>query len=183
MDKISRDYDSGIYFDELIDDAGSPRQSAKQLFSYLESLTKEELEKRKLTAEATVQEMGISFTVYTEEGNIDRAWPFDIIPRTIDAQDWRVAEAGLKQRLTALNRFIDDLYHDQNCIKDGIIPEHIIKESKNFVRNVSGFRPLLGCGPIYVAPIWCVQMMESSMFWKITYVYRLAYRICSKIGQ
>ncbi len=144
MDKISRDYDSGIYFDELIDDAGSPRQSAKQLFSYLESLTKEELEKRKLTAEATVQEMGISFTVYTEEGNIDRAWPFDIIPRTIDAKDWRVAEAGLKQRLTALNRFIDDLYHDQNCIKDGVIPEHIIKESKNFRPECVGVSPAFG---------------------------------------
>lgn len=144
MEKMTRDYDSGVFFDELIDDSGAPRQSAKQLFKYLESLSKEELEKRKLTAEATVQEMGISFTVYTEEGNIDRAWPFDIIPRTIEAKDWRVAEAGLKQRLTALNRFIDDLYHDQLCIKDGIIPEHIIKDSKNFRPECVGVSPAFG---------------------------------------
>lgn len=104
----------------------------------------DELEKRRLTAEATVQEMGISFTVYTEEGNIDRTWPFDIIPRTIEAKDWMVAEAGLKQRLTALNRFIDDLYHDQNCIKDGIIPEYIITKSKNFRPECVGVSPAYG---------------------------------------
>ncbi|MGX9419335.1 circularly permuted type 2 ATP-grasp protein [Vibrio sp. RC27] len=144
MEKMTRDYDSKVFFDELIDSSQVPRKSAKQLFKYLESLSKEELEKRKLTAEATVQEMGISFTVYTEEGNIDRAWPFDIIPRTIEAKDWQIAEAGLKQRLTALNRFIDDLYHDQLCIKDGIIPEHIIKDSQNFRPECVGVSPAFG---------------------------------------
>ena len=144
MEKMTRGYDSSVFFDELISDSGAPRKSAKQLFKYLESLSKEELEKRKLTAEATIQEMGISFTIYTEEGNIDRAWPFDVIPRTIEAKDWRIAETGLKQRLTALNRFIDDLYHDQLCIKDGIIPEHIIKESKNFRPECVGISPAFG---------------------------------------
>lgn len=111
---------------------------------YLDSLSEDELEKRRLTAEATIQEMGISFTVYTEEGNIDRAWPFDIVPRTIEASDWKIAEAGLKQRLTALNLFINDLYHDQNVIKDGIIPEHIIKDSKNFRPECVGVSPAYG---------------------------------------
>jgi uncharacterized circularly permuted ATP-grasp superfamily protein len=144
MEKLTQHYDSGHFYDELIDDTGAPRESAAQLFKYIESLSHEELEKRRLTADATIQEMGISFTVYSEEGNIDRAWPFDIIPRTIDAKDWQVAEKGLKQRLTALNRFIDDLYHDQNCIKDGIIPEHIIKESKNFRPECVGISPAFG---------------------------------------
>jgi uncharacterized circularly permuted ATP-grasp superfamily protein len=126
MSKLTDGYDSGEYFDELIDNAGNYRDSSCRLLSYIDGLPPEELDKRKLAAEATIQEMGISFTVYTEEGNIDRAWPFDIIPRTIDAKDWEAAEKGLKQRLTALNRFIDDLYHGQNCIKDGIIPAHII---------------------------------------------------------
>ncbi len=144
MDKLTKNYNSELFFDELIDSQGNPRQSASQLLTYLESLPAEELEKRRLTAETTIQEMGISFTVYTEEGNIDRAWPFDIIPRTIDAKDWQVAEKGLKQRLTALNRFIDDLYHDQKCIKDGIIPKHIIEESKNFRPECVGVSPAFG---------------------------------------
>ena len=144
MEKLRQDYVSAPFFDELIDDKGSPRPPAKQLLHYLESLPPEELEKRRRTAEATIQEMGISFTVYTDEGNIDRAWPFDIIPRTIDAEDWKIAETGLKQRLTALNKFIDDLYHDQNCIKDGIIPEHIIKESANFRPECVGVSPAFG---------------------------------------
>ena len=144
MDTLTKNYKTGDYFDELIDNQGKPRAPAKELLDYLESLPTEELEKRRLTAEATVQEMGISFTVYTEEGNIDRAWPFDIVPRTIDAQDWKITAEGLKQRLTALNRFIDDLYHDQRCIKDGIIPEHIIKDSKNFRPECVGVSPKYG---------------------------------------
>lgn len=144
MENLSSQYQSSDFFDELIDPKGNPRPPAKQLLGYLDSLSEEELEKRRLTAEATIQEMGVSFTVYTEEGNIDRAWPFDIIPRTIDASAWRVAEAGLKQRLKALNLFINDLYHDQNVIKDGIIPEHIIKDSKNFRPECVGVTPAYG---------------------------------------
>lgn len=144
MDSLSSQYQSQDFFDELIDPKGKPRAPAKQLLNYLNSLSEEELEKRRLTAEATIQEMGISFTVYTEEGNIDRAWPFDIVPRTIEAKDWKIAEAGLKQRLKALNLFIDDLYHDQNVINDGIIPAHIIKDSKNFRPECVGVSPAFG---------------------------------------
>ena len=144
MDKLTSHYQSSMFFDELIDEKGVARAPAKQLLNYLDSLSEDELEKRRITAEATIQEMGISFTVYTEEGNIDRAWPFDIIPRTIEAADWKIAEAGLKQRLKALNLFINDLYHDQNVIKDGIIPEHIIKDSKNFRPECVGITPAYG---------------------------------------
>jgi uncharacterized circularly permuted ATP-grasp superfamily protein len=138
------EYEANGFFDELVDENGKPRPPAKQLIDYLDSLDDEELEERRSMAEATIQEMGVSFTVYTEEGNIDRAWPFDIIPRTISSKDWKVAEAGLKQRLKALNMFIDDLYHDQKVIKDGIIPEHVIKESKNFRPECVGVSPPFG---------------------------------------
>lgn len=144
MSTLSDKYNCGEFFDELIDSEGKSRISSSRLMSYLDDLPADELEKRRLAAEATIQDMGISFTVYTEEGNIDRAWPFDIVPRTIDAEDWAVAEKGLKQRLTALNRFIDDLYHDQNCIKDGVIPAHIIEESKNFLPECIGVSPPFG---------------------------------------
>lgn len=144
MSDLLENYESGEFFDELVDSEGNCRVSSGRLIRYLEELPEDELERRKQAAESTIQDMGISFTVYTDEGNIDRAWPFDIIPRTIDADEWAVAEKGLKQRLTALNRFIDDLYHDQNCIKDGIIPAHIIKDSKNFRPECVGVSPPYG---------------------------------------
>lgn len=139
-----KQYDPNGFFDELITEKHAPRPQAKRLVNYLDSLDPDELEVRRQMAEATIKEMGVSFTVYTDEGNIDRAWPFDIIPRTISKEHWSETAAGLKQRLTALNRFIDDLYHDQNCIKDGIIPEHIITESKNFRPECVGMSPKHG---------------------------------------
>lgn len=144
MDKCWKNYQADQFYDELIQEDRQPRKAAEQLVSYLSGLDEDELDQRKQMAEATIAEMGVSFTVYTEEGNIDRAWPFDILPRVISAEDWEVAEAGLKQRLTALNMFINDLYNDQNVIKDGIIPEYIIKESKNFRPECVGMTPKFG---------------------------------------
>ncbi len=139
-----KSYDPNGYFDELVGRNGSIRPPARQLIHYLESLPPEEIESRRQMAEATIQEMGVSFTVYTEEGNIDRAWPFDIVPRTISAKQWRTTAAGLEQRLKALNLFINDLYHDQQVLKDGIIPAEIITESRNFRPECIGITPPLG---------------------------------------
>lgn len=139
-----KNYDPKGFFDELITADIKPRPQASRLVSYLDSLDDSEIELRKEMADATIREMGVSFTVYTDEGNIDRAWPFDIIPRTISSEQWKITADGLKQRLTALNMFIDDLYHDQNVIKDGIIPEHIIKDSKNFRPECVGVSPKHG---------------------------------------
>jgi len=139
-----KSYDPNGYFDELVGQDGSIRPPARQLVHYLESLPPEEIESRRQMAEATIQEMGVSFTVYTEEGNIDRAWPFDIVPRTISAKQWRTTAAGLEQRLKALNLFINDLYHEQQVLKDGIIPAEIITESRNFRPECVGITPPLG---------------------------------------
>ncbi len=139
-----KQYDANNFFDELIGEGGEARRPAKRLADHLESMEETELEACRQMAEATVHEMGVSFTVYTEEGNIDRAWPFDIIPRTISASQWEKAAAGLKQRLKALNLFIGDLYDKQQIIKDGIIPEHIIKNSKNFRPECVGIKPAHG---------------------------------------
>jgi len=139
-----KDYDPGNTFDELISTPGNARVPARKLANYLADLDQEELEKRRLMAEATIQEMGVSFTVYTEEGNIDRAWPFDIIPRTISRRQWDKTAAGLEQRLRALNLFIDDLYHDQRILKDNVVPRHLIENSSNFRRECIGISPPFG---------------------------------------
>ena len=85
--------------------------------------------------------MGITFTVYSDGENIDRAWPMDIIPRVIDANDWRQVEAGLKQRLRALNMFIDDVYHDQNVLSDGVVPADLLLSSKDYLPQCRGIDP------------------------------------------
>ena len=141
MKSIWNNYKTDAAYDELMCSEFQSRAVSHHLCQYLDSLKKEDIDKRKVAAELAIIEMGISFTVYSEEGNIDRAWPFDIIPRTIDAREWRVIEKGLKQRLTALNLFISDVYGEQNFIKAGKMPAEIISSSKNFRKECIGVKP------------------------------------------
>ena len=137
-------YRSDGFYDELMTAAGNPRLPAKKLVAYFRSLTEEDFCLRQQMAESTIREMGVSFTVYTEEGNIDRAWPFDIIPRVISKKNWQATAKGLEQRLTALNLFINDIYHDQQIIKDGIIPAFVLEQSKNYLPQCQGISPAYG---------------------------------------
>lgn len=139
-----KNYSTDTFFDELMSSPGNARKPAKKLVSHLRGLSEDALATRKLTAESTVKEMGVSFTVYSEAGNIDRAWPFDIIPRVIAASQWQRAAAGLKQRLLALNMFINDLYHEKRIIKDGIIPEFVLRQSTNYRPECEGISPAFG---------------------------------------
>ncbi len=140
-----KEYDpEGEFYDELFSSPGNPRQPAKRLVSYLSTLSEDDIQSRKIATESTIKEMGVSFTVYTEGGNIDRAWPFDLVPRVISSSQWEKTAAGLKQRLKALNMFIDDLYHDQKIIRDGIIPEFVLKQSKNYRPECEGVSPRFG---------------------------------------
>ncbi len=134
-------YNATCFHDELIQDSGEPRLAAAALCNYLSSLTDEELKKRKNAAELAILVMGITFTVYSEGTNIDRAWPFDIIPRIISKKEWERTEAGLVQRMTALNMFIQDLYSEQRIIKDGLFPIELLQNSKNFRPQCVGIRP------------------------------------------
>ncbi|WP_110687425.1 circularly permuted type 2 ATP-grasp protein [Salinicola aestuarinus] len=137
-------YPSQGFFDELLDGHGLPREAAKPLCDRLASFTPAELDERKTAAEVAIRTMGITFTVYTEGSTIDRAWPFDIVPRVIAADEWRTIEAGLKQRADALNLFIDDLYHDQKVVSDGILPREVLAQSVNFRPQCVGVTPPQG---------------------------------------
>ncbi len=134
-------YDTKNLFDELMSSPGNARKPARKLVSYLKNLTPEAFAAHQMAAESTIKETGVSFTVYTEEGNIDRAWPFDIIPRIIDKRQWDTIEKGLEQRLTALNMFIHDIYNGQKIIKDGIVPEFVLKQSSNYRKECEGIKP------------------------------------------
>ncbi|MDO7083933.1 circularly permuted type 2 ATP-grasp protein [Pseudocolwellia sp. AS88] len=134
-------YQTNGFFDELIDAKGNIRLHGKQLAQFFSNLSAEELKKARAVADLAIKEMGISFTVYNEGNMIDRAWPFDIIPRTIGKKEWQGVEIGLKQRTEALNLFIDDLYHDQKIIKDGVFPKGLLEKSVNFRQQCVGINP------------------------------------------
>jgi uncharacterized circularly permuted ATP-grasp superfamily protein len=143
--KISwSEYDPGKVWDELLGAPGKPRPHARQLTKYLSSLSPSQLSRRQEAAERAILEMGITFTVYSEGQNIDRAWPFDIIPRIMSASEWRGIQDGLKQRLTALNLFIDDIYNEQRIIRDGRFPRELLETSGNFLKECVGAKPAHG---------------------------------------
>ena len=170
-------YKAKGFYDELIRAAGKPRPAADGLCRYLRELKDRDIEEYKAAAELAIQVMGISFTVYTEEeGSIDRAWPFDIIPRIIPHSEWRRIEDGLKQRVRALNLFIDDLYHKQKIVKDRVFPSELLTDSVNFRKQCIGY------GHTSAVRTWCVVMMAPCTSSKITCVYPPGYLICWKIG-
>lgn len=133
------------FYDELIAAPGQGRAALAGLLKNLEALGPDELVARQEAANVSIKEMGITFTVYSEEGGtIDRTWPFDIIPRIIPQSEWERVDAGLRQRVQALNLFIDDLYHDQKIIKDGVFPAEVLAKSVNFRPQCVGVDPPLG---------------------------------------
>lgn len=139
-----KNYNSGEFYDELITNGGRPRKPARELVKCLKSLSAAELQARKASADLAIKTMGITFTVYSEGENIDREWPFDIIPRVIAQKEWNKTEEGLKQRLTALNMFIDDVYNEQKIFKDKVVPAELLKKSKNFRPQCVGMKPEYG---------------------------------------
>ena len=144
MDTLTHDYPANAFYDELIAPDGQPRPAAEHLLRHLDGLPAADLEARRRAVDAAIMATGITFTVYSDAGNIDRAWPFDIIPRTLSRKEWTRIEAGLKQRLKALNRFIDDLYNEQRIVKDGVFPIEVLEGSKNFRAACRGMTPPFG---------------------------------------
>lgn len=142
-----KSYDPGKFYDELFEGVGKPRKGSKLLINRLESFPKGEIMRRQKAAEASLFNMGVTFTVYSDESGIEKIFPFDIVPRIIEAEDWKQIEEGLKQRIYALNLFIDDLYHDQKIIKDGILPEHLLYSGKCYLPQCEGLNPPKG--------VWC----------------------------
>jgi len=137
-------YKTDGFYDELISSAGRPRAAAREIFRYLGKINEQQLAARQQAAELAIQEMGISFTVYSEGENIDRAWPMDVIPRVIALKEWQRLEKGLVQRLTALNMFINDVYNKQSIVKDKVFPIELIQSSKDYLQVCHGIKPRYG---------------------------------------
>ncbi len=124
-------YDANGTFDEMIGSDGRARPGSVDVVERLEALGPE-LFDRQHAAESAIRSMGITFTLYSHDGALDREWPIDVIPRIIALDEWTSISHGLIQRLTALNFFIDDLYHDQKIVKDGVFPAELLHDSANY---------------------------------------------------
>lgn len=134
-------------FDEMFGEAGHPRSAARHLARNIEALPQEELVARQRAADRALVQMGITFNVYGESAGVEKTLPFDLVPRIMSGSEWIRIEKGLKQRIQALNSFIDDVYHDQRIIQDKVIPAEVVYSSKGFRPQCREFDPPRG--------IWC----------------------------
>jgi uncharacterized circularly permuted ATP-grasp superfamily protein len=137
-------YNTEGFFDEMFLPDGSIREGYAPFKDRVEQLPSEEFIRRQQAAERALMAMGITFNVYSENEGTERIMPVDIIPRIVSAKEWEKVEKGLIQRITALNMFLDDIYHDQKILKDGILPRELIESSKDFLRPCIGINPPKG---------------------------------------
>jgi len=135
---VFSDYETGIAFDEMVDDAGGVRPHYAPLAALLASTSVEEFRRRKAMTDLSMRQEGVGFTVYRADEGIERVWPMDPVPRIIPADEWARIEAGLVQRITALNLFLWDVYHEQHILRDGVVPPRLVIQGTSFRREFVG---------------------------------------------
>jgi uncharacterized circularly permuted ATP-grasp superfamily protein len=134
-------YEPGDFYDELFIDKNQPRPEGQPLVDRIHDLPVGELLLRQEAAQKAMYKLGATFNVYGDDEAEDRIFPFDVIPRIVTVGEWEGLERGLKQRIHALNLFLDDIYHDQKIIADGHIPLELIESAKGFLKPCMGLNP------------------------------------------
>ena len=141
------DYKTDGFYDEMFLADGQVRPECAALIERIHSMSSGELQRRHRAAERALMRMGITFNVYGDDEGSERIFPFDIVPRIVSGEEWETVERGLRQRIRALNLFIDDVYHEQRIVRDNVVPRELIE-------TASGFRPqCMGIDP--PRSIWC----------------------------
>src|SRR3981081_4096307 len=135
---LGANYRSNGFYDEMLAPSGQPRPAYRRIYEQLNRLGPHELERRHDLALQMFRNHGITFAVYPDEQGIEKVWPFDIIPRVISARAWKRLEGGLKQRIQALNHFLDDVYGRKLILKQRAIPPEIVLSSPQYLREVEG---------------------------------------------
>jgi uncharacterized circularly permuted ATP-grasp superfamily protein len=131
-------------FDEIFASTGRPRPHYASLVSALDAHDGDELKRREQLQRMSLLNQGITFAVYGDKQGSERVFPFDFVPRIIPYDEWQPIEDGLVQRVTALNLFLSDVYSEQRCLKDGIVPWELILTRPEFKREVVGIAPQRG---------------------------------------
>jgi uncharacterized circularly permuted ATP-grasp superfamily protein len=140
-------YECGPFYDEMFASEAEPRSHYEKVFRRLRTMTKEEFSARCRLADVTLINQGITFSVYGDELGVEKPFPVDLIPRLIPAEEWDRIERGLTQRVRALNLFLHDVYHDQNILRDGVVPRELVVNAPNYRSEFIGTKVP---GDIYV---------------------------------
>ena len=137
---LLREYLLDGAFDEMFTPDGSIRPHYEALLRVLTTLPREELKRRKQSADVSFLMQGITFTVYGREEGTERIFPYDLVPRLVTSEDWERIERGLTQRITALNLFLHDVYHEGKILAQGVIPREIVYSCQHFRRQMRGLQ-------------------------------------------
>src|ERR1700678_3126959 len=127
-------------FDEMFDAERQPRKHYRALYELLLGLPAEQMRRKKQAADVSFLHQGITFTVYGRDEGTERIFPHDLLPRIITSAEWQTIEKGLTQRITALNLFLKDVYHEGKIIEDGVVPGSIIYTCKHYRREMRGVK-------------------------------------------
>lgn len=133
----------GVY-DEMRDPQGQARSAYQDYLRWLSACPEGQMNARRAEADLLFRRMGITFSVQGEAEGTERLIPSDVVPRIIEAQEWQALSKGLIQRVTAINRFIDDVYHDQEILRAGVVPAEQVLGNAQYRPEVAGIRPFRG---------------------------------------
>jgi uncharacterized circularly permuted ATP-grasp superfamily protein len=135
-----RRYEFNGSYDEMFRSTDLPRKQYRPLYAQLLNLGADELRRSKQEADQSFFNQGITFTVYGSEKGTERIFPHDLLPRIITAAEWETIERGLTQRITALNLFLKDVYHEARIIEEGVVPGKIVYTCKHYRREMRGIK-------------------------------------------
>jgi len=127
------------FFDEMLDSQGKVRAHYSRFRELFQQFTPKEFEVKRQSVDIAFLRQGITFNVYGDSAGTEKIFPFDLLPRIIPAREWEMLEQGLIQRITALNLFLHDIYHEQKILKDGVIPPFYVLSGKHFRREFVNF--------------------------------------------
>ncbi len=125
-------------YDEMFQKGGVARSAYGELYQRLLELSMDTLHERQLAADVAFLNQGITFTVYGGNEGTERVWPYDLLPRIITSGEWEGIERGLTQRITALNLFLKDIYHEGRILKENIVPRALVYSCKHYRREMQG---------------------------------------------
>jgi uncharacterized circularly permuted ATP-grasp superfamily protein len=138
LKSLDAGYELNGFYDEMLAASGKPRPGYRRLYDQLQRLGPKELARRHDLAMQMFRNHGITFAVYPDAQGTEKVFPFDIIPRVLSAQTWKRLEAGLKQRMAALNLFLDDVYGPKLILEQRVVPPEIVLTSPQYLREVEG---------------------------------------------
>src|SRR3954468_9044036 len=153
------------FFDEVYDSGGAPRAHAGALVEELERMGGEQLAAGGRRRDAIFVQQGITFDTTGEDGpTLERPFPLDLVPRILPAGEWTHIKRGLAQRIRALNRFVDDVYHERDIVREGVVPWELVVTRSHFARVVHGIRPP---GGVYCHVAGCDLVRDADGTWKV----------------